>query len=120
MSHRRGETEDTFIADLAVATGGADQDRLGIRTDRIAKYNQLLRIEEELGGSAVYGIGGPEFSRRVEGKGDSIANSRKNQKISPKAALIQGAQMIGETLGPLGLNLNSETKAKHRAVTMLG
>ncbi|MFZ0859413.1 MAG: phosphopyruvate hydratase [Candidatus Sulfotelmatobacter sp.] len=53
ISHRSGETEDTFIADLAVATG-AGQIKTGSasRTDRIAKYNQLLRIEEELGGTA--------------------------------------------------------------------
>ncbi len=55
MSHRSGETEDTFIADLAVATG-VGQIKTGSlsRTDRIAKYNQLLRIEEELGQGAVY------------------------------------------------------------------
>ena len=53
VSHRSGETEDTFIADLAVATG-AGQIKTGSasRTDRIAKYNQLLRIEEELAGAA--------------------------------------------------------------------
>ena len=53
ISHRSGETEDTFIADLAVATG-AGQIKTGSasRTDRVAKYNQLLRIEEQLGGSA--------------------------------------------------------------------
>ena len=53
ISHRSAETEDTFIADLAVATGGG-QIKTGSasRTDRIAKYNQLLRIEEELGDSA--------------------------------------------------------------------
>jgi enolase len=53
ISHRSGETEDTFIADLAVATA-AGQIKTGSasRTDRIAKYNQLLRIEEELGSSA--------------------------------------------------------------------
>ena len=55
VSHRSGETEDTFIADLAVATG-AGQIKTGSasRTDRIAKYNQLLRIEEELGASAKF------------------------------------------------------------------
>jgi enolase len=55
ISHRSGETEDAFIADLAVATG-AGQIKTGSasRTDRIAKYNQLLRIEEELGASARY------------------------------------------------------------------
>src|ERR1700734_3353464 len=53
ISHRSGETEDTFIADLAVATG-AGQIKTGSasRTDRVAKYNQLLRIEEELGNGA--------------------------------------------------------------------
>jgi enolase len=55
VSHRSGETEDSFIADLAVATN-AGQIKTGSasRTDRIAKYNQLLRIEEELGDAAVY------------------------------------------------------------------
>jgi enolase len=53
ISHRSGETEDSFIADLAVATG-AGQIKTGSasRTDRVAKYNQLLRIEEELGPAA--------------------------------------------------------------------
>src|SRR5204862_3867095 len=55
ISHRSGETEDTFIADLAVATN-AGQIKTGslCRSDRIAKYNQLLRIEEDLGESAKY------------------------------------------------------------------
>lgn len=57
ISHRSGETEDTTIADLAVATN-AGQIKTGSmsRTDRMAKYNQLLRIEEELGNAAKYGI----------------------------------------------------------------
>jgi enolase len=63
ISHRSGETEDTFIADLSVATG-AGQIKTGSasRTDRVAKYNQLLRIEEQLGdaaefpGGAIYGL----------------------------------------------------------------
>ncbi|HEU4558471.1 MAG TPA: phosphopyruvate hydratase [Longimicrobium sp.] len=55
MSHRSGETEDTFIADLAVATGvGQIKTGSASRTDRVAKYNQLLRIEEELGSAARY------------------------------------------------------------------
>ncbi|MEM7136901.1 MAG: phosphopyruvate hydratase [Myxococcota bacterium] len=55
ISHRSGETEDTFIADLAVATG-AGQIKTGSasRSERIAKYNQLIRIEEQLGDQAVY------------------------------------------------------------------
>jgi enolase len=53
ISHRSGESEDTFIADLAVATAaGQIKTGSGSRTDRIAKYNQLLRIEEELGSAA--------------------------------------------------------------------
>jgi len=56
FSHRSGETEDTTIADLAVATNSG-QIKTGSlsRSDRIAKYNQLIRIEEQLGGGAVYG-----------------------------------------------------------------
>jgi enolase len=55
MSHRSGETEDTTIADLAVATGvGQIKTGAPSRSDRVAKYNQLLRIEEELGDDAVY------------------------------------------------------------------
>ena len=55
ISHRSGETEDTTIADLAVAVD-AGQIKTGApsRSERVAKYNQLLRIEEELGGDAVY------------------------------------------------------------------
>ena len=56
VSHRSGETEDTFIADLVVAAGsGQIKTGSASRTDRIAKYNQLLRIEEELGKSAKFG-----------------------------------------------------------------
>ena len=64
ISHRSGETEDTTIADLAVATG-AGQIKTGApsRTDRVAKYNQLLRIEEELGDAAAY-PGWTAFPRR--------------------------------------------------------
>jgi enolase len=55
ISHRSGETEDTFIADLAVGTGvGQIKTGSASRTDRVAKYNQLLRIEESLGASARY------------------------------------------------------------------
>jgi enolase len=55
FSHRSGETEDTTIADLAVATN-CGQIKTGSlsRSDRLAKYNQLIRIEEQLGGDAVY------------------------------------------------------------------
>jgi len=64
ISHRSGETEDTFIADLAVATN-AGQIKTGSlsRSDRVAKYNQLLRIGFELGSGQVYAGKGP-FARR--------------------------------------------------------
>jgi enolase len=55
MSHRSGETEDTTIADLAVATNcGQIKAGAPARSDRVAKFNQLLRIEEMLGESAAY------------------------------------------------------------------
>lgn len=58
LSHRSGETEDTTIADIAVATNcGQIKTGSASRSDRIAKYNQLLRIEEELGSTAIYGAG---------------------------------------------------------------
>jgi enolase len=57
LSHRSGETEDTTIADLAVATNcGQIKTGAPARTDRTAKYNQLLRIAEQLGEDATYGI----------------------------------------------------------------
>jgi enolase len=69
MSHRSGETEDTTIADLAVALGtGQIKTGAPARTDRVAKYNQLLRIEEELGERAVY-PGWNAFPRAARGVG---------------------------------------------------
>jgi enolase len=63
MSHRSGETEDSTIADLAVAVGsGQIKTGSASRSDRMAKYNQLLRVEEQLGGAAQYG--GPLFPKR--------------------------------------------------------
>ncbi len=58
VSHRSGETEDTFIADFVVATGvGQIKTGAPARSERVAKYNQLMRIEEELGGDARYAGG---------------------------------------------------------------
>ena len=63
-SHRSGETEDSTIADLAVAMAtGQIKTGSASRSDRMAKYNQLLRIEEQLGSAAVYA--GPQFARKV-------------------------------------------------------
>jgi enolase len=70
ISHRSGETEDTFIADLAVATGtGQIKTGSASRTDRIAKYNQLLRIEEELGAGARFlGLQALNYHGELAGK----------------------------------------------------
>jgi len=63
VSHRSGETEDATIADLTVALAtGQIKTGSASRTDRLAKYNQLLRIEQVLGDSAIYG--GPLFPKR--------------------------------------------------------
>lgn len=56
ISHRSGETEDTFIADLAIATNaGKIKTGSGCRSERIAKFNRVLKIEEELGSGAKFG-----------------------------------------------------------------
>jgi enolase len=69
MSHRSGETEDATIADLAVATNcGQIKTGAPARSDRVAKYNQLLRIEEELGPVASY-LGGAVLPARAGGRG---------------------------------------------------
>ena len=81
MSHRSGETEDTTIADLAVALS-CGQIKTGsmCRTDRICKYNQLLRIEEELGKKGVYAGALKDFFKR---KSSNIASGNKKKvKIS--------------------------------------
>jgi enolase len=70
MSHRSGETEDTTIADLAVATNcGMIKAGAPARSDRVAKYNQLLRIEEELGAHATYLGGAALAGGAVSGEG---------------------------------------------------
>jgi enolase len=67
MSHRSGETEDATIADLAVATNcGQIKTGAPARSDRVAKYNQLLRIEEELGHAAAY-LGAGAFAVKAKG-----------------------------------------------------
>ena len=92
ISHRSGETEDTFIADLAVATN-AGQIKTGSlsRTDRIAKYNQLLRIEEDLrdsarfpGLSALYQLGDQATTRAAESKGRDKAKKQKKKERGAK------------------------------------
>jgi enolase 1/2/3 len=81
ISHRSGETEDTFIADLAVATN-AGQIKTGSasRTDRVAKYNQLLRIEEELGVAARF----PGFASFAGSRNGEAAAKRASRTASKK------------------------------------
>src|SRR5436853_849730 len=93
ISHRSGETEDTFIADLAVATN-AGQIKTGSlsRTDRIAKYNQLLRIEEDLRGTARF-PGLAAFRQTVVRKASARAasNDKGDKKRKKKARAGVGA-----------------------------
>jgi enolase len=87
ISHRSGETEDTFIADLAVATN-AGQIKTGSlsRTDRVAKYNQLLRIEEDLRGAARY-PGAAAFYQLERGSASANKdNESKGAAKKPRAA----------------------------------
>ena len=83
VSHRSGETEDTFIADLVVATG-AGQIKTGSasRTDRIAKYNQLLRIEEKLASAAQYGGRNAFHHRNGTRKAAQAAGRQAEEKVS--------------------------------------
>ena len=74
ISHRSGETEDTFIADLAVATGsGQIKTGSASRSDRIAKYNRLLEIQAALGKYVGFGTSGP-----ISGKGDYLSIMRND------------------------------------------
>ncbi len=76
MSHRSGETEDTTISDLAVAVNcGQMKSGAPARSERVAKYNQLLRIEEMLGDAAAY-AGRSAFPRDVRRQMTSDADSR--------------------------------------------
>ena len=86
ISHRSGETEDTFIADLAVATGaGYIKTGSMARSERVAKYNQLLRIEEELGASAAFGA----RARRSR----SVEAAQHGQQRD--AAILQRTRVLG-------------------------
>jgi enolase len=100
MSHRSGETEDVTIADLAVATGcGQIKTGAPSRSDRVAKYNQLLRIEEALGDDAVYagaGVfrGGGLGARVAAGRGPLLARSAEGCGL-PGGARVSGTPSPG-------------------------
>ena len=78
LSHRSGETEDSTIADIAVATN-CGQIKTGSmsRSDRVAKYNQLLRIEEELGDDAVYGVAKLKVLKKESSRTPSPSTKQK-------------------------------------------
>ena len=109
ISHRSGETEDTTIADLAVAVN-AGQIKTGApaRSDRVAKYNQLLRIEEDLGASAAFlGAGGPGRPGRwpqLSGRRRRAATRRKGGTARPAARTArppgQGGRPASGAFGP--------------------
>ena len=84
MSHRSGETEDTTIADLAVATN-CGQIKTGslARSDRLAKYNQLIRIEEELGTQAAYA-----GAARLRARSSSRTHVRGRAAARPRAVRL--------------------------------
>jgi enolase len=90
VSHRSGETEDAFIADLTVATG-AGQIKTGSasRTDRLAKYNQLLRIEEEISDGARF-LGRETFCRRVKDAGRPAVRESAIQESQGKRQIAKG------------------------------
>ena len=88
MSHRSGETEDTTIADLAVATGcGQIKTGAPSRSDRVAKYNQLLRIEEALGGDA-------EFPGRA-----SVVSAVRRSQLAGGESFFQGRTIVASNEG---------------------
>ena len=96
MSHRSGETEDTTIADLAVATGvGQIKTGAPSRSDRVAKYNQLLRIEEELGAQRrVPGLGRVPARRALAGAADRARRSLGTIR-APRARFFAVVSKIG-------------------------
>ena len=117
VSHRSGETEDTTIADLAVAVN-AGQIKTGApsRTDRVAKYNQLLRIEEELGDDAVY-PGWAAFRRRLAcaAMTASRADERRSSPPSglPRATRRRLAALADAGMDGIRLNFSHGTHEDH-------
>ena len=102
MSHRSGETEDTTIADLAVATGcGQIKTGAPSRSDRVAKYNQLLRIEEALGADAEYP--GRDVFRVLTGRAALVgAFCRGRSRRASNEGATDGHRAYPHPLGPPG------------------
>jgi enolase len=111
MSHRSGETEDTTIADLAVATNcGQIKAGAPARSERVAKYNQLLRIEEELDEAAVYAGAGafPRFATKDEGR-DSRSSSAPvaADGDAPTEAALGGGEPEAQQTGVMLVEVDS-------------
>ena len=117
MSHRSGETEDATIADLAVALGtGQIKTGAPARTDRVAKYNQLLRIEEELGGTrGLSGLDG--VSARASRTLISMVEQRRTKIVAtlgPASATTDRlSELIGAGVDAVRLNLSHGTHEEH-------
>ena len=99
ISARSGETEDATIADLAVATG-AGQIKIGsvARSERLAKYNQLLRIEEEIGGGAVRRMAGSPGDPRLNGRHESCPAFHKHERRTLDAGVGEMTENPSETI----------------------
>ena len=117
ISHRSGETSDTTIADLAVATG-AGQIKTGslCRSDRVSKYNQLLRIEEDLADNAIYpGLKTFNFSDDVDAD-DSAAEQSAETDEAAKAHVAQTNTVVEETIVIVEDEKNHTTEVKEHIV----
>ena len=98
ISHRSGETADTTIADLAVATG-AGQIKTGSlsRSDRIAKYNQLLRIEEDLGENAIYpGVKAFNFAQQSQENKQQVPESESTDSVTETVTVEESVVIIDD------------------------
>ena len=113
ISHRSGETEDTTIADLAVAVN-AGQIKTGApsRTDRVAKYNQLLRIEEALGDRAMYPAGPPAGASLPRCRSPS-AGRRSSPPSAPRRTTRTLAALVDAGMDGVRLNFSHGTHDEH-------
>nr|WP_119327888.1 phosphopyruvate hydratase [Cysteiniphilum halobium] len=117
ISHRSGETSDTTIADLAVATG-AGQIKTGslCRSDRVSKYNQLLRIEEDLADNSIYpGLKTFNFSDDVDSD-EMVAEQNVETEVTEKAEVAQTNTVVEETLVIVEDQKNHTTEVKEHMV----
>ena len=112
MSHRSGETEDTTIADLAVATNcGQIKTGAPARSERVAKYNQLLRIEDELGDAARYAGAAPSRGTRADRTEARCAERRRRRRaVAPPAAAAPDPARAAPAAGTRGASGRSPTR----------